>query len=230
LTAIYQFLGLIMKWPLTFFIVHLHSYGLAIILVTVLIRLVMAPISVRQFQSMRQMQIIQPEMKALQERYKGEPQKLQQAQAELFREYKINPLAGCLPLLIQLPFLWGLYYALMHLDYHNAGFFWIPSLSGHDPYYILPILSGVTTLLSTQLSMRTSMQGQDKTQQYIMMFFMPAMIVYFTIRYPAGLALYWTVSQIFTVAQQWLFFRQPPTLPGSQQGTGTGKPKVQHAR
>jgi YidC/Oxa1 family membrane protein insertase len=228
LGALYHFFGYIMQYPLVLFVNHLHSYGLAIILVTVLIRVILAPISVRQFASMRQMQLLQPEMKALQERYKGQPQKLQQAQAELFREYKVNPFAGCLPLLVQLPFLWGLYYALLHINYHNAGFFWIPNLSGHDPYYVLPILSGLTTLLSTQLTSAATMQGQDKTQQWIMMLLMPAMIVYFTIRYPAGLALYWTVSQILTVGQQWLFFRRPPTLPGSRQDAGN--PKLQHAR
>lgn len=224
MTGLYNFLGAIMLYPLDFFVKYLHSYGIAIILVTVLIRVVLAPISIRQFESMRQMQRLQPEMKALQERHKGEPQKLQQAQAELFREYKVNPLAGCLPLLVQLPFLWGLYYALLHINYHNAGFLWIQNLGQPDHRYILPILSGLTTLLSTRMTMTTSMQSQDKTQQIIMMLFMPAIIVYFTVRYPAGLALYWTVSQILTVAQQYLFFQRHPAQSGS------GNAKVQHAR
>jgi YidC/Oxa1 family membrane protein insertase len=224
LTGLYDFLGTIMRYPLVFFMHYLHSYGLAIVLVTVLIRVVLAPISIRQFESMRQMQRLQPEMKALQERYKGEPQKMQQAQAELFREYKVNPLAGCLPLLVQLPFLWGLYYALLHINYHNAGFLWIQNLGQPDHTYILPILSGLTTLLSTRMTMTTSMQSQDKTQQIIMMLFMPAIIVYFTVRYPAGLALYWTVSQILTVGQQYLFFQRHPAQRNS------GNAKVQHAR
>jgi YidC/Oxa1 family membrane protein insertase len=228
LGALYHFFGAVMLYPIEFFVRYLHSYGLAIVLVTVLVRVVLAPISIRQFESMRQMQLLQPEMKALQERYKGDPQKLQQAQAELFREYKVNPFAGCLPLLLQLPFLWGLFYALMHINYHNAGFIWIPNLSGRDPYYILPLLSGLTTLLSTQMTSSASLQTQDRTQQIVMMLLMPAIIVYFTIRYPAGLALYWTVSQILTVGQQWLFFRRRPTLPG--RGQGAGDARVQHAR
>jgi len=225
LGAILAFLGSIMRVPLVFFISHTGSYGLGIILLTALIRLVLAPISIRQFESMRQMQVIQPEMKKLQERYKGEPQKLQQAQAELFREYKVNPLAGCLPTLIQLPFLYGLYYALRTLDYHNAGFFWIPNLSHPDPYYILPILSGLTTFLSTWMTSSASLQTTDRTQQIIMSVMMPAIIMYITLRLPAGLALYWTVSQILTVAQQYLFYvrRRPPA-----QGT-LAKPKMQHA-
>lgn len=224
MSAIYHVLGAIMLFPLDLFVKYLHSYGIAIILVTVLIRVVLAPISIRQFESMRQMQRLQPEMKALQERHKGEPQKLQQAQAELFREYKVNPLAGCLPLLVQLPFLWGLYYALLHINYHNAGFLWIQNLGQPDHHYILPILSGLTTLLSTRMTMNTSMQSQDKTQQIIMMVFMPALIVYFTVRYPAGLALYWTVSQILTVVQQYLFFQRHPVEPNPNNA------KVQHAR
>ena len=225
MSAIYTTLGAIMLFPLDLFVKYFHSYGVAIILVTVLIRVVLAPISIRQFESMRQMQRLQPEMKALQERHKGEPQKLQQAQAELFREYKVNPLAGCLPLLVQLPFLWGLYYALLHINYHNAGFLWIQNLGQPDHRYILPILSGLTTLLSTRMTMSTSMQSQDRTQQIIMMLFMPAIIVYFTIRYPAGLALYWTVSQILTVLQQYLFFQRHPVQSGN-----SGNAKVQHAR
>ena len=225
MSAIYTTLGAIMLFPLDLFVKYFHSYGVAIILVTVLISVVLAPISIRQFESMRQMQRLQPEMKALQERHKGEPQKLQQAQAELFREYKVNPLAGCLPLLVQLPFLWGLYYALLHINYHNAGFLWIQNLGQPDHRYILPILSGLTTLLSPRMTMSTSMQSQDRTQQIIMMLFMPAIIVYFTIRYPAGLALYWTVSQILTVLQQYLFFQRHPVQSGN-----SGNAKVQHAR
>ena len=227
--AIYQFLGSMMSVAVLFFYHLTHSYGVAIILVTAAIRLVLTPITVKQFDSMRKMQLVQPELKKLQERYKGEPQKLNQATSELFKEHGVNPMAGCLPTLVQLPFLWGLYQSLRTLNYHNAGFFWIPNLAHFDPYYILPILSGLSTFASTRLSTPATMQQQDKTQQIMMMVLMPAVILYITLHLPAGVALYWTVSQLISVGQQYMFYSRRVAV-SPETARGKGKPKVENAR
>jgi YidC/Oxa1 family membrane protein insertase len=228
--AIYHFLETVMGVAVLFFYHLTNSYGAAIILVTLAVRLVLTPVTVRQFESMRQMQAVQPELKKLQERYKNDPQKLNQATAELFREHGVNPMAGCLPTLLQLPFLWGLYGELRSLNYHRAGFFWIPNLGQYDPYYVLPLLSGLMTLVSTRLSMPVTGQAQDRTQQLLTMVLMPAVIVYITLHLPAGVALYWTVSQLISVAQQYVFWvRRPPSAGEVARGRGP-RAKVEHAR
>lgn len=179
-----------------------HSYAVAIILLTIGIRIIIMPLYQRQMISMKRMQEIQPKIKQLQEKFKGEPQRLNQAQMDLYREFKINPLSGCLPMVIQLPLLWTIYAALVHFKYVGpSGFLWIPSLSGVDHLYILPILAAVTTFWQTRISTPTT---GDKTQQILTSVLLPVFIGYMSTRFPAGLALYWVVSNLFAIAQQYL--------------------------
>lgn len=190
------FLKTALEWMLRFFYDITGSYGIAIILLTVAIRLVLLPLTLSQTKSMAAMKELQPKMKELQEKYKNKPQEYQKRVMELYREHKVNPLGGCLPVLIQLPFLWALFALLRQFEF-GAGFLWLSSLSDPDPYYILPILSAVTTYV--QMVMST-----PDASQKTMMLVMPAFIGYISINFPAGLVIYWVVSNVFSMAQQFL--------------------------
>jgi len=172
------------------------SYGLAIILLTLAIRIILAPLTFSQSKSMEAMKALQPEMQELQERYKDKPEEYQRKVMELYQKHKVNPLGGCLPMLVQLPFLWALFAVLREFDF-GTGFLWLTSLSAPDPLYILPVLSAVTTYLQMVM---TSADAFQKT----MMFIMPAFIGYISINFPAGLVIYWVVSNIFSMAQQYI--------------------------
>ncbi|WP_423244321.1 YidC/Oxa1 family membrane protein insertase [Desulfallas thermosapovorans] len=183
------------------------SYGLAIILLTVLIKLVLFPLNQKQMVSMKRMQEIQPKIKELQEKYKNkDPQKMQQKMMELYREHNVNPMAGCLPILVQMPILIALYRSLLHIDFKNiehAGFFWINSLSDKDPLFILPVLAGVTTYMQSKLTVSTV----DQTQR-MMLYMMPVFLAWISTTVPSGLVLYWVVFNILGFAQQFFVNRQ----------------------
>jgi len=177
------------------------NYGLAIILITVLLKIILYPLSAKQMESVRAMQEIQPKIKELQEKYKKQPEKAQQAIMELYRKHKVNPLAGCLPLLVQMPILIAFYQALFHLEYlepSHAGFIWITNLSEPDHMLILPILAAASTFWQQKVSMPST---TDPTQRY-MLYFMPLLIGYFAYKFPAGLALYWVVFNLIGSVQQ----------------------------
>ena len=185
--------------------VGLESYGFPIILLTILIKLVTYPLTVKQVKSMKAMQEIQPKMKKIQGKYKNNPQMLQQKTGELFREAGVNPLAGCLPLLVQMPILMGMYYALFNLAYPSeaaAVFLWLPSMSDPDPLYILPVLSALTTFIQQKMT-STEMNAQMK----IMMTVMPLFIGWISLNFPSGLVLYWVTMNLVQIAQQWWMYR-----------------------
>ena len=176
------------------------SYGLAIILLTIIIKVILYPLTAKQIQSMKAMQILQPKLKKLQERYKNNPQMMQQQMAELYKEAGVNPLAGCLPMLIQMPILMGMYYALFNFDYGGVepSFLWLPSLSQTDPIYVLPVLSALTTFLQQKMSM-TEITQQTK----MLMIIMPLFIGWISLNFPSGLVLYWVTMNIVQIIQQW---------------------------
>ena len=181
------------------------SYGLAIILLTVIIKIALYPLTAKQLNSMKAMQKIQPELKKLQKKYKDSPQILQQKMMELYQKEGVNPLAGCLPLLIQMPILMAMYYALFNFDYGEVApsFLWLPSLSEPDPIYILPLLSAFTTFLQQKISM-TEMTPQTK----IMMIMMPLFIGWISLNFPAGLVLYWVTMNVVQIVQQLWVYRK----------------------
>ena len=181
------------------------SYGLAIILLTVIIKIALYPLTAKQLNSMKVMQKIQPELKKLQKKYKDSPQILQQKMMELYQKEGVNPLAGCLPLLIQMPILMAMYYALFNFDYGEVApsFLWLPSLSEPDPIYILPLLSAFTTFLQQKISM-TEMTPQTK----IMMIMMPLFIGWISLNFPAGLVLYWVTMNVVQIVQQLWVYRK----------------------
>ena len=176
-----------------------HSSGLAIILLTVGIRLLLYPLTLSQTKSMAVLKELQPKMQELQKKYKDKPQEYQKRVMELYKEHNVNPLGGCLPLLVQLPFLWALFWALNdfpeQLDPHFL--IWNLSEPAATPYYILPILAGLTTYFQMLLSM-------SDPNQKAMMAVMPVFIGWLSVSFPAGLVLYWTVSNVFSIGQQYL--------------------------
>ena len=179
------------------------SYGLAIILLTVIIRVVLLPFTFSQTKSMRRMQELTPQLQKLQQKYKNDPQRLNREVMELWRKHKINPMAGCLPLLLQLPILWALFRVLYSYNYSAAAsFLWLPDLAKADPYYVLPVLAGITTWWQSKVSMIPG-GGAEQTQK-TMMYIMPLFIVWIALQYASGLSLYWVMSNIFGVAQQYV--------------------------
>lgn len=177
------------------------NYGLAIILITILLKVLLYPLSARQMSSVKAMQELQPMVKDLQERYKGQPEKAQKAVMELYKEHKVNPLAGCFPLLIQMPIIIAFYQALLRLEYlvpAHAGFLWIANLSMRDTTFILPILTAASTYWQQKVSTTNT---KDQMQKY-MLYFMPLFIGYIASTFPAGLALYWVVFSVIGALQQ----------------------------
>ena len=181
------------------------SYGLAIILLTIIIKMLLYPLTVKQIKSMKAMQELAPKLKKIQDKYKDNPQVMQQKIAQLYQTAGVNPLAGCLPLLIQMPILMAMYYALYNFDYGGAEptFLWLPSLSEKDPYYILPFLSAATTYLMRKMS--TVEQNQ---QTKILGIVMPIFIGWISLSFPAGLVLYWVTMNVVQMAQQWWTYRK----------------------
>ena len=185
------------------------SYGLAIILLTVIIKMILYPLTVKQVKSMKAMQELSPKMKKIQEKYKDNPQVMQQKVGALYKEAGVNPLAGCLPLIIQMPILMGMYYALYNFTYPSpeaAQFLWLPSMSESDPLYILPVLSAFTTFLQQKMT-TTEMNQQMK----VMMVVMPLFIGWISLTFPSGLVLYWVTMNVVQIAQQWWMYRGEDT-------------------
>lgn len=183
------------------------SYGIAIILLTLVIKGILAPLTVKQIKSMKGMAELQPKMKAIQEKYKNDPARVQQEMAVLYKEMGINPLSGCLPLIVQMPFLIAIYWALKDYTYdpNFISFLWLPSLGEPDPYYILPILSALSTYIMSKQTGGTP--GGPAAQQKIMQIFMPLFIGYISLNFPSGLVIYWVISNVFQLLQQAYLYR-----------------------
>ena len=187
------------------------SYGLSIIILTLFIKLALSPLTAKQIRSMEGMQTLQPKIKELQRKYKGNQKKLQEEMGKLYRETGVNPLSGCLPILIQMPFLVAIFYALQAYPYDPAheSFLWLPSLGQADPTYIMPILSGVSTyFIQKQMSgSQVAVSEAQEKQQKIMGIVMPIFIGWISINFPSGLVIYWFLSNVFQWAQQVIMFR-----------------------
>ncbi len=191
-------------WVLDFIHRGIGNWGWAIILLTALIKLVFYPLSAASYKSMAHMKKVQPKLQALKERYKDDKQKLNQAMMEMYKTEKINPLGGCLPILIQIPVFIALYWVLLEsVELRQAPWaLWIKDLSAPDPYYVLPVLMGATMFAQTWLNP----QPIDPIQQKVMLA-MPIMFTAFFLFFPAGLVLYWVAQNLFSIAQQWWITR-----------------------
>ncbi len=195
------------------------TWGLAIIGLTIIVRLILFPLTWKQYKSAQEMQLIQPQIKELQKKYKNDRGKLQQETMQLYQEHRVNPFASCLPLILQLPVFISLYAAIKGLGpleapqyeasvkaLEAASFLWIPQLGFPDPYYILLILYVVSQMISTELMLATQ---TDKTQKMIMRA-MPIMFVLFLFNFPAGLFVYWVTTNVWTIGQQLIIRRTMP--------------------
>lgn len=195
-------------WPISiiiFWIMHkiflfVGNWGWAIVITTILIKMLFYPLTAKSFRSMARMREMQPRMQALKERHGDDRQALSKATMELYRKEKINPIGGCLPMVIQIPVFIALYWVLIEsVQLRQAPFiFWIHDLSVKDPYYVLPILMGISMLAQQWLSPTST----DPTQQK-MMWILPIVFTIFFVNFPAGLVLYWLVNNVVQVLQQW---------------------------
>lgn len=176
------------------------SFGLAIIVFTVIVRLVLMPLSIKQTKSTAKMGAIQPEMKKVQEKYKNDPQKAQQEVMKLYKENGVNPMGGCLPMLVQMPILFALFAVFNTLDMQGAGFLWMKDLTKPDPIYILPILSTVTTYFSSKLMQPAGDSAQAK-QTSTMNTAMAIFMGFMSLKFKGALVLYWVVNNILQVLQ-----------------------------
>lgn len=181
------------------------NYGLAIILLTVFIKMLLYPLTVKQVESTKAMKKLGPQIKLLQEKHKDNKAKQQEEVARLYKETGANPLMGCLPLLIQMPFLTGMFYAIRGFSYvSHPSFLWIKNLAGSDPFYIIPVLTALTTYVSSKQTMTDASQ-----QNKVMLMCMPLFIGFMSMKFPAGLGLYWLVSNLVQACQQWFLNRKP---------------------
>ena len=180
------------------------NYGVAINVMTVFIKMLLYPLTVKQIRSMKAMSELQPKMKALQEKYKDDKVKLQSEISNLYKVSGVNPLSGCLPLVVQMPILIAIFYAIR--DYQYAGsttFLWLASLADPDPTYVLPVISAATTFVQSLQTMPDTSSAQNK----MMLYFMPVFIGYISLQFSAGLVLYWIVTNLVQILQQWWMAR-----------------------
>jgi YidC/Oxa1 family membrane protein insertase len=191
-----------------------RNYGVVIVIFALLLKIILHPLTHKSMDASLKMQKIQPQMQALQQKYKNDPKTLQLEMSKLYKEAGANPLSGCLPLLLQMPIFFSLYNVLRYsLDMRNAGFvLWLKDLSEPDPYLILPILMGVFMIVQSLMMQpkRGNIEEMDEKQraaassQKMMTWIMPIMMFFIFRSMPAGLVLYWTVFNIFSVIQQYI--------------------------
>lgn len=188
------------------------NYGVAIILLTLLIKVLFAPLTKKQFESMKKTQEIQPEIKKIQEKFKDQPEKVHQEMMKIWKEKKVNPLGGCLPAVVQLPFFIAVFYtvssesfkALLASPGVNQGMFsfWLADLTAPDATYIMPVIIGILTYFTSKMM---SPSGQ---KQPAFMAIMPVFMVVICLRMPAGVLLYWVSSQLISSIQQYLVVKK----------------------
>ncbi len=178
-----------------------HNYGIAIIFLTMIVRVVFIPLTFKSFKSMKDIQRLQPEIQKLQKKYKNDKAELNKAMMELYKTHKVNPLGGCLPMVLQLPVFIGLYNLLANtIELRQTPFLlWITDLSIKDPYYVLPIIMGISMLIQQKMTPSTVDPTQAK-----MMLIMPVMFTFFFLNFPSGLVLYWLVNNVLTIGQQYV--------------------------
>lgn len=191
---------------LNFFYKYVGNYGIAIILLTVILKLIFWPLTQKSYVSMKAMQTLQPEMKKLREKFKNDKEGLNRKMMELYKEHRVNPLGGCLPMFVQIPVFFALYKVLLDtIELRHAPFmFWLTDLSIKDPYYITPLVMGLTMFIQQKLTPSTMDPMQAK-----MMMAMPVVFTFMFLNFPAGLVIYWLVNNLLTIFQQYLIYKKP---------------------
>jgi YidC/Oxa1 family membrane protein insertase len=201
----------LLKHILNFLANAFHSGGLAVIAFTIGVKTLLLPLTITSIRSSKAMQELQPKIKELQKKYGKDRARLSQETMKLYQTHRVNPMAGCLPMIIQIPIFFGVYRAIRGLStgdvgYWHGGFLWLNSLADKDPYHILPVLAGVFQFVQTKM-MRPAGQAKSSDPQQAMMNqmmnFMPITVVLFGWQYAAGPVLYWVTQSVYSVVQQW---------------------------
>ena len=210
-----------------------HNYGVTIILLTMLIKLMFVPLQYKSYKSMKQMQVIQPKVQAIQTKFKDDRDRLNKELIKLYKDHRVNPVGGCLPMVLQMPVFVALFNILyMTIDLRQAPFMlWIKDLSVQDPFYVLPIIMGATMVIQQKITPTT----MDPTQAKIMLF-LPVFMTFLFVNFPAGLVLYWLTNNTLTITQQIVTERlfgkkwQVPAADGEAAGGDGSKEQKQNGR
>jgi len=211
----FAFFGEILMKLLRWFAGFAHNWGVAIVLLTLTVKAVLFPLTLKSMRSMAEMRKLQPEIEKLREKFKDDKEQLNLAVMKMYQEHKVNPLGGCLPLLLQMPVFFALWGALAtSVELYREPFLWIADLSSHDPIYVLPLVTGATMFVMQKLSP----QPADSTQAKMMLYFMPVFFTFFMWKLPAGLALYSVVNNVVSSVQQQALMRS-----AGAQASGGGK-------
>src|SRR3712207_6014110 len=213
---------------LEFFYTFGAPWWLSIVILTVIVRTLLFPLTVRQVRSMRAMQDLKPEMDRIRAQYRDNRQKQQEEMMKLYQERKVNPLGGCLPILVQMPIFIGIFYVIRQFggyslggrtveaqypSFHEGGILWFQNLSSSDPTYLLPIISAVTMLASTEITAK----NVDPQQRWLMRL-LPVGFTVFLLNFPAGLFVYWITSNLVTLVQNFVIYNYGP---GKKSADGT---------
>lgn len=197
------------------------AYGLAILVMVLIVRTLILPLTLKQVKSSKAMQAIQPQIQKIREQYKDNPEKQQQETMKLFQENKVNPMAGCFPLIIQMP----VFIALYNSIYYNSeiaghSFLWL-QLGQPDPWYILPIIAALTTFIQTKMMSNMNPGGMQGPMQF-MMFIYPVLIFVMAMNFAAALPLYWIFSNLYTIGQNFFIYRKKdPVVAANAAGAGS---------
>ncbi|QAY68536.1 YidC/Oxa1 family membrane protein insertase [Paenibacillus protaetiae] len=202
------------------------QYGLAILLMVIIVRTIILPLTIKQYKSSKAMQALQPEIKQIREKYKDSPQKMQEEMMKLYQANQVNPMAGCLPMIVQMPVYIALYNSIYrNPDIREHAFLWL-KLGEKDPYYILPVIAAITTFVQSKMMQKTQVQPMPGMGAMLMI--MPVMIFVMAINFPAALPLYWIYSNGYTIVQNYFLYIFPNRKnkndnQGSSNGSGGNK-------
>jgi len=201
----FAFFARILLWVMQKFYSFAHNWGAAIILLTVLVKALLYPLTVKSMMSMQEMKKLQPKVDALKAKYGDEKDKMNQEVMKLYQEHKVNPLGGCLPLLLQMPVWLALYATLQtSVELYRQPFLWVKDLTAYDPFYILPLAMGASSFVMQKISP----QPADNAQAKMLLYFMPAFFTFIMLKLPAGLTLYIFVNNLLSIAQQQWIMRK----------------------
>ncbi|HET7468816.1 MAG TPA: membrane protein insertase YidC [Gemmatimonadales bacterium] len=195
------------RWLLVWMHEHLHlAYGLVLVFFGVMVRVLLWPLNQKAMRANMQLQAVQPLMKDIQERYKNDPQKMQQEMFKLYKEYNVNPLGGCWPMLLPMPVLFALFFVFQNtIELRGASFLWLPDLSRPDPLYVIPVIMGLSMY---GLSKVGQIGMEPNPQMKMMLYVMPVMMTFLFLNFASGLNLYYAVSNLASIPQQWLLARE----------------------
>jgi YidC/Oxa1 family membrane protein insertase len=197
--------------PTRWLLVWMHeslglAYGLVLVVFGILVRVILWPLNQKAMRASMEMQAIQPVMKELQDRHKDDPQRLQQEMFKLYKEHNVNPFGGCWPMLLPMPVLFALFFVLQNsIELRGTSFLWLPDLARPDPLYIIPLVMGISMYVLTKVG---QLGMEPNPQMKMMLYFMPVVMTVLFIKFPAGLNLYYAVSNIASAPQQWLLARE----------------------